>query len=33
MLGEFPLIGIQPIETMRMLIRRYIEKRAEAPGA
>jgi len=28
MLGDFPLIGIQPIDTMRMLIGRFIEKRA-----
>lgn len=26
MLGEFPLIGIQPVETMRLMIQRYIEK-------
>ena len=26
MLGEFPLIGIQPAETMRMMIQRYIDK-------
>lgn len=26
MLGAFPLIGIQPAETMRLLIQRYIEK-------
>lgn len=26
-LGDFPLIGIQPRETMRMLIRRYMEQR------
>ncbi len=26
MLGEFPLIGIQPAETMRLMIQRYIEK-------
>lgn len=33
MLGDFPLIGIQPIETMRLLIRRFIEKRADDLGA
>jgi predicted DsbA family dithiol-disulfide isomerase len=32
MLGDFPLIGIQPIETMRLLIGRFIEKRAGVPG-
>ncbi|NOT56810.1 MAG: thioredoxin domain-containing protein [Deltaproteobacteria bacterium] len=26
MLGAFPLIGIQPAETMRLLIQRYVEK-------
>jgi predicted DsbA family dithiol-disulfide isomerase len=31
-LGDFPLIGIQPIETMRMLIRRFIDRRTEGPG-
>lgn len=31
-LGDFPLVGIQPKETMRMLIRRYIEQRAEEPA-
>jgi predicted DsbA family dithiol-disulfide isomerase len=31
MLGEFPLIGIQPIDTMRMLIRRFIEQRSAEP--
>lgn len=29
MLGEFPLIGIQPAETMRMMIQRYIDKSRE----
>jgi predicted DsbA family dithiol-disulfide isomerase len=29
MLGEFPLIGIQPAETMRLLIQRYVEKKAK----
>jgi predicted DsbA family dithiol-disulfide isomerase len=32
-LGDFPLIGIQPIETMRMLLGRFIEQRAEEPQA
>lgn len=32
-LGDFPLTGIQPIATMRMLLRRYIEQRgAERPN-
>ena len=31
-LGEFPLTGIQPIETMRLLFSRYIRRRAENPG-
>ncbi len=26
MLGDFPLIGIQPRETMKLLLRRYLEK-------
>ncbi|MBM4258749.1 MAG: hypothetical protein FJ147_22965 [Deltaproteobacteria bacterium] len=29
MLGTFPLIGIQPAETMRLLIQRYIDKSRE----
>ncbi len=29
MLGEFPLIGIQPVETMRLMIQRYIDKSRE----
>ncbi|MGH9429710.1 MAG: hypothetical protein ACRD2L_25780, partial [Terriglobia bacterium] len=29
MLGAFPLIGIQPAETMRLLIQRYVEKARE----
>ncbi len=29
MLGEFPLVGIQPAETMRLLIQRYVEKKAK----
>lgn len=33
MLGEFPLIGIQPIATMRMLLKRHLEKRVQEPGA
>ncbi len=32
MLGEFPLIGIQPAETMRLLIQRYVEKAREQVG-
>lgn len=28
-LGDFPLIGIQPIATMRLLLRRFIEQRAQ----
>jgi len=31
-LGDFPLIGIQPIETMRLLLRRFIDQRAQNPG-
>ena len=31
-LGEFPLIGIQPKETMRMIFARYIKQREENPG-
>jgi predicted DsbA family dithiol-disulfide isomerase len=31
-LGDFPLIGIQPIDTMRMLIRRFIDRRTQEPG-
>ncbi|HJU10363.1 MAG TPA: DsbA family protein, partial [Candidatus Binataceae bacterium] len=27
MLGEFPLIGIQPIETMRLLLSRFLSQR------
>lgn len=33
MLGDFPLIGIQPIDTMRMLLTRFIERRAAEPPA
>ena len=29
MLGAFPLIGIQPAETMRLLIQRYVDKARE----
>lgn len=32
MLGEFPLIGIQPAPTMRVLIQRYIDKARVQPG-
>ena len=32
-LGDFPLTGIQPIETMRMLLARFIERRAAEPHA
>ena len=32
MLGEFSLIGIQPAETMRLLIQRYVEKAREQVG-
>lgn len=31
MLGDFPLIGIQPKETMRLLLRRFVERRAAEP--
>lgn len=27
LLGEFPLVGIQPAETMRLLIQRYVEQK------
>ncbi len=33
LLGDFPLIGIQPIETMRLLFERFITIRAAEPGA
>jgi predicted DsbA family dithiol-disulfide isomerase len=33
MLGEFPLIGIQPKETMRLLIDRFISQRHNTPQA
>lgn len=29
LLGEFPLIGIQPAETMRLLIQRYVDQRQQ----
>jgi predicted DsbA family dithiol-disulfide isomerase len=32
-LGDFPLIGIQPIDTMRLLFRRYMEQRTAEPGS
>lgn len=32
MLGEFPLVGIQPAEMMRLLIQRYVEKAREQVG-
>ena len=32
MLGTFPLIGIQPAETMRLLIQRYIDKSRDQVG-
>jgi predicted DsbA family dithiol-disulfide isomerase len=32
MLGAFPLIGIQPAETMRLLIQRYVDKAREQMG-
>lgn len=32
LLGEFPLIGIQPANTMRLLIQRYVDKAREQPG-
>lgn len=30
-LGDFPLTGIQPIESMRMLLARFLERRAAEP--
>ena len=33
MLGEFPLIGIQPKETMRLLLARFLSQRRRAPQA
>jgi predicted DsbA family dithiol-disulfide isomerase len=32
-LGDFPLTGIQPIESMRMLLARFIERRTAEPQA
>jgi predicted DsbA family dithiol-disulfide isomerase len=32
-LGDFTMIGIQPIETMRLVLGRYIRQRAEEPQA
>ncbi len=32
LLGEFPLIGIQPAETMRLLIQRYVDKARDQVG-
>jgi predicted DsbA family dithiol-disulfide isomerase len=32
-LGDFPLIGIQPIDTMRLLLRRFIDQRTAEPQA
>ena len=32
-LGDFPLTGIQPIETMRSLLMRFIQRRAAEPQA
>jgi predicted DsbA family dithiol-disulfide isomerase len=32
-LGDFPLTGIQPLESMRMLLARFIERRAAEPQA
>src|SRR6202162_1359643 len=32
-LGDFPLTGIQPLESMRMLLARFIERRASEPQA
>jgi predicted DsbA family dithiol-disulfide isomerase len=31
-LGDYPLIGIQPIKTMRLLLQRFINQRAREPG-
>ena len=33
MLGDFPMTGIQPIESMRLLLGRYLSRRAEEPQA
>jgi predicted DsbA family dithiol-disulfide isomerase len=32
-LGDFPLIGIQPIDSMRLLLGRYIQQRSDEPQA
>ncbi len=32
-LGDFPMIGIQPIESMRLLLGRYIQQRSGEPQA
>ena len=32
-LGDFPMIGIQPIESMRLLLGRFLRQRAEEPQA
>jgi predicted DsbA family dithiol-disulfide isomerase len=32
-LGDFPLIGIQPIESMRLLIGRFLSQRSQEPQA
>jgi predicted DsbA family dithiol-disulfide isomerase len=32
-LGDFPMIGIQPVESMRLLLGRFIRQRAEEPQA
>jgi predicted DsbA family dithiol-disulfide isomerase len=32
-LGDFPMIGIQPIESMRLLLGRFIRQRSEEPQA
>ena len=31
LLGDFPLTGIQPIDTMRMLLRRFMDQRQKEP--
>ncbi len=33
MLGDFPLIGIQPIDTMRLLLKRFLKQRSSEPQA
>ena len=32
-LGDFPMIGIQPIDSMRLLLGRYIQQRSDEPQA